>query len=511
MRTLLVRPMLFVLLVIGLACTSDDHASRREPGKAVNPLIVVEQTKLVPQHAAPFARFGWSVALSGDTALIGSSEAQNGADAGTAYAFIRSGNCWSQQFRFVPSDGVSSMQFFGHSLAVEGDRAVIAKPWDSHSGVVHAGSIYVFARTQSWDPEAKLTATVPATETLGFSVGLSGDTIVSGTQGGNAHVFVRSGGLWSEQAMLWPIDGDPGTLSFGQSVAISGDTLVASRPCEDTCGAGPGSAYVFVRDGGSWSQQAKLVASDATVADDFGGGEGRSVAIHGDTIVVGASSQERGGMPSVGAAYVFTRLGAVWTETSKLVASDGLAGDSFGYAVSIGAGRILVGAPGHGSGRAYLFVLNGSAWVEEAIIEPVDQAPPQQDFGWSVAIAGDTLLVGAPLDTYVGPQSGTASVFVDEESASDGCGGEAGSGGEPSQSSQGGAGAGVHVGGAEAGAGGSSTGSSTRSNVVADSGCGCRMENPPSPDSRLLIVIATLVLGLLRRSDARCRERAVPP
>lgn len=180
---------------------------------------------------------------------------------------------------------------------------------------------------------------------FGFAVGIDGETVgvgapVDNTAAGSAYVFVRSGTSWSQQAKLTASDA-AAVDNFGRNVVgISGDTLVVGAPFDDTgAGTDAGSAYVFVRSGTSWSQQAKLTASDAAAGDAFG----ISVSISGDTVVAGAFNDDDGGTNS-GSAYVFTRSGTSWSQQQKLTASDAAAGDQFGFSVSNSGNTVVAGA-----------------------------------------------------------------------------------------------------------------------------------------------------------------------
>jgi hypothetical protein len=163
---------------------------------------------------------------------------------------------------------------------------------------------------------------------------------------GAAYVFVRSGGVWSQQAELTSSDGVAGD-SFGFRVALSGLTAVMSTPYKDT---DTGAAYVFARSGGVWSQRAKLTASDGGLRDDFGW----SMDVAGPTVLVGAPFKDA---QNAGAVYVFANSGGVWSQVAKLTATDADAYDQFGNSVALDRSTAVFGAPGHSSqGAAYVFV-----------------------------------------------------------------------------------------------------------------------------------------------------------
>jgi len=358
--------------------------------------------------------FGYSVSISGDTAVVGA-YADDG-NKGSAYVFVRSGTTWSQQAKLIASDGAASDQF-GQSVSISGDTVVVGAPGDDDKGNL-SGSAYVFVRSgTTWSQQAKLIASDgAAVDFFGYSVSLSGDTAVVGatlgdgnvTNSGSAYVFVRSGTTWSQQDELKA--GDGAALDFfGRSVSISGDTVAVGAYWDD---AKKGSAYVFLRSGTSWSQQAKLTASDGAADDLFG----VSVSISGDTVVVGAHENDDDGTSS-GSAYVFERTGTSWSEEQKLTADDGAAYDYFGISVSINGDTAVVGAYRNdvndtSSGSAYVFERTDSTWSQQSKLTPSDGA--QDDFfGHSVSISGDTVVVGAYYDDDDGADSGSAYVYAE--------------------------------------------------------------------------------------------------
>jgi hypothetical protein len=216
---------------------------------------------------------------------------------------VRSGTAWSQQQKLTASDGAAS-DYFGRSVSVSGDTAM---------------------------------------------VGANGDDIAYATDAGSAYVFVRSGTAWSQQQKLTAADGAMND-QFGACISVSGETAVVGAFSHDTAGgANAGSAYVFVRSGMGWYLQQQLTASDGAMNDSFG----LSVSVSADTAVVAAT----GDNSLAGSAYVFVRTGTLWSEEQKLTASDGAANDHFGISVSVSGGTVVVGAYGDNSlaGSAYVF------------------------------------------------------------------------------------------------------------------------------------------------------------
>jgi hypothetical protein len=296
----------------------------------------------------------------------------------------------------MASDG-AALDLFGYAVAITGPTALVAA-YNKNSG---AGAVYVFGRSDSrWSQQAKLTASDGAPGDLfGFSMAMSGSSVLVGASGypsniGAAYVFVRSSnGNWSQQAKLIATDGDPNEV-FGDAVAISGNTAVVGAPINDSRA---GAAYVFGRSSnGKWSQQAKLTASDRDPNDVFGA----SVAISGSTAMVGALNENS----EAGAVYVFGRSESNWSQQAKLTASDGLPRDGFGVSVDMSGSTALIGAynKNSGAGVAYVFVGSDSNWSEQSKLAASDGAAGDQ-FGYDVAISGSTGVVGAyAKDRYTG-------------------------------------------------------------------------------------------------------------
>jgi hypothetical protein len=377
--------------------------------------------KLLASDAAAFDSFGCSVAISGDTAVVGAYEDDHasGVNAGSAYVFVRSGGTWTQQAKLTASDAAES-DLFGYTVAVFGDTALVGASADSHAGGSAAGSAYVFTRTGGvWTQQQKLTASDAAEgDGFGISVAVSGDTAVigafyddhaGGSDAGSAYIFTRTGGVWTQQAKLTASDAATFEL-FGSSVAVSSDTAVIGAQNDDHAGGtDAGSAYVFTRTGGVWTQQQKLTASDAAASDHFG----RAVAVSGGTAVVGAFGDDHAGGIGAGSAYVFTRTGDGWTQQAKLTAFDAAAGDTFGFSVAASGDTAAVGAifDDDAAGCAYLFSRTGGIWTQQQKLTASDAALAHF-FGYSVSVSGDTAVVGAIYDDHAaGSDAGSAYVF----------------------------------------------------------------------------------------------------
>ena len=359
-------------------------------------------------------RFGWSMAASGDTVVVGApfedsnasgvngDQANNSAgNAGAAYVFVKTGAGWVQQ-AYLKASNAGTGDNFGQSVAISGDTLVVGAHLEDSDATGVNGS--------------------------GSNNNASGS--------GAAYVFVRNGGGWSQQAYLKASNTSGGVKpdQFGWSVAVSGDTIVVGAYLEDSSATGvdgdqlddgafdSGAAYVFVRNAGIWSQQAYLKASNTGSADTFGA----SVAISGDTIVVGAASELAGedsfgsgvsgdglgnAISNSGAAYVFVRQAGAWSQQAFLKAVNPMTGAEFGRSVAISGDRIVVGAikensgatgvdgdpfnnGAPNSGSAYEFVRSGGSWSVGAYLK-ASNTGAGDFFGASIALSGDTLLVGA--------------------------------------------------------------------------------------------------------------------
>jgi len=274
--------------------------------------------------------------------------------------------------------------FFGLSVAISGDTAVVGAEGNDDAGS-RSGSAYVYKENgAAWTEEAKLTASDAAADDLfGVSIAISGDTAVVGASGegsstGAAYVYTRSGTTWTEEQKLTASDG--GLFDeFGVSVSVSGDTVVVGAASQNSV---TGAAYVYTRSGTTWTEEQKLTASDGATSDNFG----FSVSVSGDKAVIGAFGDD--GL--TGSAYVYTRSGTTWTEEQKLTASDGAADDFFGLSVSVSGDTAIAGAFGDESftGSAYVYRENAGTWTEEQKLTASDGAA-EDLLGISVSVSGD--------------------------------------------------------------------------------------------------------------------------
>ena len=335
--------------------------------------------KLTASDGAPYDNFGISVAVDGETVVVGApGDDDNGTDSGSVYVFTNTNGVWSQAAKLTASDG-ATFDYFGQSVAVSGDTILVGAYLDDREETItdseleDSGSVYVFVKPSGgWatgNETAKRTASDAADDdNFGTSVALDGNTAVIGAPGaddndngidsGSAYVFTRnaSTGAWSQQTKLTASSDGAAGDALGISVALDGDTAVVGAYLDDRedntmttdvdeAALDAGSAYVFTRDSGTWSQQAKLMADDRQADDWFG----YSVAVDGNIALVGAFGDDDNGS-NAGSAYVFTRntdaVPITWSETNKLTEDAGQAGARFGYSVAVDttAHTVLVGA-----------------------------------------------------------------------------------------------------------------------------------------------------------------------
>jgi hypothetical protein len=317
--------------------------------------------------------------------------------------------------RFTPGD-TRYFQQFGWAVAADGETVVVGAPADEPHGLYNAGAAYVFVRDgDAWVEQVKLVAADAAESSqFGYAVAIHGNTILVGAHydsvnAGAAYVFTREGDAWTQQAKLTPADA-AGGKEFGCAVALDGDRLVVGAMADAEGGYHAGAAYVFEKAGATWSEQAKLMSDLAQPGDLFG----FAVALAGDTAAVGSPFNDDVGSDA-GAVHVFARTESGWGQQAELFASDAATSDFFGWSVAIAGDKVLAGAPQKSgaaefAGAAYVFTRVGSTWSPAAKLVAAD-AQANDYFGYALALRGSMAAIGAPLDSSQGNVAGAIYLF----------------------------------------------------------------------------------------------------
>jgi hypothetical protein len=380
-----------------------------------------------------------SVAVGGNIVVVGQPYNYSGNFVGEAFVFVKpttgDWNNLTQSAVLSPSDGLST-DLFASSVAISGNTIVVGSPPNPFNNNAGPGRAYIYVRPSGgWSGQLTQTAELTASDgangaLIGTSVSISGNTAVAGAPGetpGGAYVYVMPANGWvnmTQTAKLTASDGVPKD-QFGNSVSISGGTIVAGAPGANGINTQAGAAYVFTKQAGGWgnmTQTAKLTASDGASFDQLG----LAAAVNGGTVVAGATAA-MGRIAHTGAAYVYAEPAGGWknaTEAAKLIAPDGQSGDLFGSAVSISNSNAVVGAPQRSpgpldsrgypawwkAGGAYVFAKLGSGWTQTSV-QVLNGSDAHNDdlLGSSVSIDGNFAAAGAP---NLGRYTGGAFVFA---------------------------------------------------------------------------------------------------
>jgi hypothetical protein len=374
---------------------------------------VNQQAILTTSNALPFDNFGGAVALSadGNTAVVGASEKTlANKRTGAVYIYVRSGNTWEQRAELKPDGGARGDQF-GASVALSADgNTVVVGAYDTKVGqTLGSGKVYVFIRSgNGWVEQAKLQADDFAPhDNFGYSAGVSsdGNTLIVGADvkltqddvySGAAYIFVRNGGVWTQTAKLVAFNAR--TLDhFGYRVALSGNgttAIIGAIGANTNPHANSGAAYVYVNSGSAWGLQSMLIPADTREGGYFGGAV--ALSHDGSTALIGAYSDHREQYANFGSAYIFARNGTRWTQQNKLVGDIVVTNDYFGVAVALSAdGRsALIGSQFEdvngdlNNGTVYLFERSGVLWLRQARFATSDSVNTDL-FGRAVALSAN--------------------------------------------------------------------------------------------------------------------------
>jgi len=361
----------------------------------------VQQAKLIEPGPTGFHRFGDAIDISGDTMIT---SAQDDSSVGKAYIFVRSGSTWTQQAVFTPDAGDTqdAKYGYGQAVAISGDTALVTEGYHRDNPNL---KIYVYVRSGStWTQQAKISAPpgVGENDWWGFSAALQGDTAIIGAHGtsnvaGAAYIYVRNGTTWSLQATL--SQALPNYSYFGWSVDVDGNTAVVGA---DSVNSGAGATYVYLRTGTTWNLQATLGTAGVTRF-------GNTVAISGDTAVIGAWATNN----YSGKAFAFVRSGTTWTLQAELT-PDEISGSAYGYSVEVDGDVAVIGSIYKNSyaGALYVFTRTGATWTQQRRLIHNDPFPSvnfPDEIGHNLALSGSTVITGVPTKANY---AGVVYVFV---------------------------------------------------------------------------------------------------
>jgi hypothetical protein len=400
-------------------------------------------TQILPTTSIAAAAFGSAAAISddGNYAVISARSETSGR--GAVYVYTVSGSTFTQQAQLIPS--VNSQTYsFGENVVINSDGTYIAVccKREPVGGNSNQGAVYIFTRSGStWTEQQRILNPLASTAAQYFGADAAIDDTGtylliteynhhdpgSFTNTGTVHFYTRSGSTWTKQGEVQSTDLATEDY-YGSSVSMTPDGTYAiiSAPQDDSPSQNAGSCYIFTRSGTTWTQQAKINASDAAFNDYFGG----CVTISGDSnYAIVASSNTDGASTGDGAVYVFTRSGSTWTQQAKLIAPDTVNTDSFGGS-NFGERRmdinsdgtiVAVGAPGKdvsgylGVGRIYIFERDGSTWSQTEIVDHPGISKDYYQLGTAVAMNSDgsSILAGAVSDNPSSVNNAGAAYFFE--------------------------------------------------------------------------------------------------
>jgi len=358
----------------------------------------------------PIPDFGGAVDIDGNTAAVAAggsrfSDFPNGA----VCVYAREAANWSLEQCLTDTDDVpNSDDGYGFSIALSGDTLVVGSMADATNGII-AGAAYVYVRAgHTWSLQQKLFATDPSPfAQFGIAVDIVGDIIVigahgdddSGYQTGAAYVFRRNGTVWTQEQKLKASD-EQADSAFGLSVSLSGQTIAVGAPGE-SAPLFSGAVYVFVNNGTGWQQQQKIKANNTMANQSLG----FTVSVSGDTIVaaapgeiIGEPGQEAQNVRSKGAVYIFQRTGTSWDHQKRFYERDTNRTGGFAIRAAIDGDTIIVGDPTYDSvaqfsGAVYVYERNGNGWSLKHTLTASD-AQFLQAMGSAIAISGDAVIAG---------------------------------------------------------------------------------------------------------------------
>ena len=380
--------------------------------------LVSLKQNILADDGAKNEKFGNALDINGDTLAIGASGYKQ--YTGAVFIYTRVGETWSLQQKIVSASTNQYGEGFARSIALVGNTLFVGAPEARNDDDIQTGAVYVYVRLENtWSLEKTLRPDIVVPSggsyygAFGTSLDANSESLLVGDNGGvgSAYIFVRSDLSWTLQQKLVPVDSDDTNSGmsgkFGSSVGISRDTAAVGAKWDDTNnGIDSGSVYVYARSGTIWTHQEKIIPSDGTSMEMFG----QSLALKDETLAVGAQSNVNG-VYRTGSTRVYVRSGNSFSLQQKISVSDASRQDSFGASVALSGETLVVGAlrseEGDGSGSAYVFIReSGTTWKQQ---QKLRSSNGMQDdiFGSQVAFDGNSVVVGA-----YGENSQTGSVYV---------------------------------------------------------------------------------------------------
>ncbi|MFC1619783.1 FlgD immunoglobulin-like domain containing protein [Candidatus Neomarinimicrobiota bacterium] len=343
------------------------------------------QLRITPYGPFSNQHFGSSVDIHQNTYVIGAAmEYMEGQ--GAVYVYGQYGTTLHLESVLSP-DTAHSIDQFGASVAIEDSFLVVGAPYSSNEQNLD-GMVFVYLHTgEEWVQHSMLYPGYPIPGgKFGLAMAIALPYLIVGDAEGTVVIYKLDNGYWAEDTVLY----GPGFVD----VDIDGEYAVLGASGDNALGYGSGAAYVYRREGASWVEEIRLVASDGEAHDAFGS----SVAIDGEYILIGAGYAD-GQYSSSGAAYVYQRHDDQWLQKAKLSADDGGFNDCFGCSMAMDGQRALVGAgkadaTAIASGAAYYYQFDGSQWVQSQKFAPLNLGRSAK-FGRAVAIYADKCLIGA--------------------------------------------------------------------------------------------------------------------
>ncbi|WP_395373696.1 hypothetical protein [Marinicella sp. W31] len=385
---------------------------------------LTETQKLFASDSSADGRFGTSIAIDGNLAVIGADK--QASQIGSAYVFTQNNGQWTEQQQLIPN-GANPNDGCGQAVAIDNMTIVIGCPRNRENGAFDIGAVYIFEfNGNQWLQTQKLTGPLARGgggntfgDSFGFSLSLHGNTLAVGAhnqgnnnQPGSVYVYNYDGNHWSQTQRLRASDVLNSRNLLGWSVAMQGNRIATGAFGDDEFALNAGAAYVFEFDGMNWQETQKILPLAPTRSF------GISIGLTDDVLVIGASDDSTIAN-AAGAAFIYEQdLTNNWIQTDALFASDAQALDNFARTLSIANDNILVMKPltnfNNGSGSAYLFKRYANGWTEAKIVQPLENVTAKF-FANSGAVSENSILIGALFDdNNTIMESGSVFLFVND-------------------------------------------------------------------------------------------------